>query len=63
MVADHSNIISMTLNPECTTTEYIMSFLNKVFIGVADQISFSDSATITIFENDKIIGKHTVEKS
>lgn len=62
-VAAYSNIITVTLNPQSTTTEYIMSFLNKVFMGFADKASVSDSATVTLIEQGKIIDKHNIDKA
>jgi len=52
-VAAHSKIQHVKLDPESTTTEYVLSFLNKVFIGVKDEAVMSDEATI------EVVGKGT----
>lgn len=62
-VAAHSNIVHVTLTPGSTTTEYVMKFLNRVFIGVADTYSvlLKESVTIEVFENGKFVDKRHYE--
>jgi Restriction endonuclease len=38
-VAGHSNIQHVILDPNSTTTEYVLRFLNRTFIGVAETCS------------------------
>jgi hypothetical protein len=47
-VAAYENIVHVKLYPESTTTEYVMKFLNSVFIGVADAVLLKDRVTIQI---------------
>ncbi len=45
-VAEYSNIVQVKLDPQSTTTEYIMEFLNRIFIGLSDTLVLTDSLTI-----------------
>ncbi len=58
-IAAHSNVVRITLPPESTTTEYVMKFLDRVFIGVADTCSvlLMERVTIEVFENRKLVDK------
>ena len=60
-VAAHSNIQHVILDPASTTTEYVMSFLNNVLIGVSDKITLKDSATIELIQDGKVIDKRHCE--
>lgn len=62
-IAAHSNIVHITLSPESTTTEYVMKFLDRVFIGVADTCSvlLEERVTIEVFENGKLVDKRQYE--
>jgi hypothetical protein len=46
-IARTENIYSVILNPECTTENYILKFLNEVHVGLTDQIELKASVTIT----------------
>ena len=58
-----SNIVHVTLTPDSTTTEYVMKFLDRVFIGVADTCSvlLKESVTIEVFEKGKLVDKRHYE--
>jgi len=58
-VAAHSNIVHVVLSPDSTTTEYLMRFLDRVFIGVADTCStaLKESSAIEVFQDGKLIDK------
>jgi restriction endonuclease len=43
LVAAHENITHVTLAPESTTTEYVMKFLNKIFVGFHAEQKFKSS--------------------
>jgi hypothetical protein len=43
LVAAHENITHVTLAPESTTTEYVMKFLNKIFVGFHAEQKFKGS--------------------
>jgi hypothetical protein len=62
-VAAYSNIIHVKLSPESTTTEYLLSFLDQVFIGLADTMALSikERLTIEVFENGVLVEKHEVQ--
>lgn len=47
-VAEASNIESVILDAESTTTEYIMNFLNRIFIGLSDPVESTDCLDIRI---------------
>ena len=52
-VAEYSNIESVILDPQSTTTEYIMEFLNRIFIGLRDTLAPTDRLTIRIQEPEE----------
>lgn len=54
-VAAHSNIQHVMLVPESTTTDYIMKFLNQVFIGLSDSVTVTDSLHIQVIRDGKVI--------
>jgi hypothetical protein len=60
-VAAYSNIQHVILDPASTTTEYVMRFLNDVFIGVSDKITLKDRATIELIQDGKVIDKRHCE--
>ena len=62
-VAAYSNIVHVKLSPESTTTEYLLSFLDKAFIRRGDTLSVSikEHVTIEIFENGKLVAKRESE--
>lgn len=47
-VAEASHIESVILDAESTTTEYIMKFLNRIFIGLSDPVESTDCLNIRI---------------
>ncbi len=54
-VARAENITSVKLTPDSTTQEYILKFLNNIFMGIADRVSVSCSISITITNADSNI--------
>lgn len=62
-VTNHAGIHHVILDPESTTTEYVMRFLNNTFIGVGDtcNILLKESVTIEVFQDGKLIEKHHYE--
>lgn len=48
LVADAENIITVTLHPKSTPTEFFMQFLNKLFIGIHEQAHAIDSCDFTL---------------
>lgn len=47
-IAEAENIITVQLTPDSTTTEYVMQFLNKIYVGLADTLTLTDSLTVTV---------------
>jgi len=42
-VAAYSNVQHVTLDPKSTTSDYIMRFLNQIFVGISDTVHVTDS--------------------
>jgi len=52
-IAGREGIVQVTLNPECTTTEYVMAFLNKIMVGLHEEVGpIADLATIVVRWSD-----------
>jgi len=47
-VAQAEGIVEVTLNEKCTTTDYIMQFLNKVMIGLSDKVILHDKVRVIV---------------
>ena len=62
-VAAYANIVHVKLSPDSTTTEYLLSFLNQVFVGVVDTmaVSITERVTIEIFENGKLVENREID--
>ena len=54
-VATYSNVQHVTLDPKSTTSDYIMRFLNQIFVGVSSIITMTDRVHIQITRNGKIV--------
>lgn len=48
LVAGATNIEEVHLDPNSTTTEYMLNFLNRAFVGVADTITVTEHATVIV---------------
>lgn len=57
LVAAHTGVQHVILDPQSTTTDYVMRFLNHVFLGFSDTVHMKDSLTIKIIRNGENI-KH-----
>ena len=53
-VAEHSKIVHVTLNPNSTTTDYIMKFLGQVFVGLQGKVGLKTRVKIKVIKNGKI---------
>jgi restriction endonuclease len=51
-VAGATNIHEVKLRPDSTRTDYMLSFLNKVFLGSSDTVTMTESATVTVIRVD-----------
>ncbi len=59
-IAKAENIHSVILNSECTTTDYILEFLNRVKIGINDGVVLRESLTIVKKDKDgNVVEKRT----
>jgi hypothetical protein len=47
-VAAAENIISVRLNEDCNRYEFVLGFLNKIMLGVLDQISISEEVQVKL---------------
>ncbi len=54
-VAEHEGIQHVILDPESTTTDYLLRFLNSIFKGVSDKIFLKDKAYIKVIRDGKIV--------
>lgn len=51
-VANAENIRTVHMDKNSTRTDYMLSFLNEVFVGVSDTMHITESVTITITRAD-----------
>ncbi len=49
-IAEAENIISVKLNEDCTTENYILQFLNMVMVGVSADFTVKSDTTIKYFK-------------
>lgn len=54
-VAAFANIQHVALDPQSTTSDYVLEFLNQVFFGVTDSVSVTDSVHIQVIRDGKVI--------
>jgi hypothetical protein len=54
-VAASQRIQEVQLYPDSTTTDYVLRFLQRTFIGVGDKLDFGDSADATVI---RASGRH-----
>ncbi|NUZ06736.1 restriction endonuclease [Piscinibacter koreensis] len=51
-IAAHERIVTVRLAPESTSTEYMLRFLNQIFVGVEDRLQITDTATAVLRDKD-----------
>ena len=51
-IAAAENIVSVLLDKNSTRTDYVMSFLNSVMVGVSDTVTITDSLEIVVKDRD-----------
>lgn len=54
-VAAYSNVQHVTLDSKSTTSDYMMWFINQIFVGISDTVTVSDSVYIQIIRDGKAI--------
>ncbi len=52
-IARAENIVSVILNDKSTTKNYILKFLNKVFLHITDEISVSDHIKLILVKANR----------
>ena len=55
LVAAHANITHVILTAESTTTEYVMKFLNKIFVGLSGELNFQGRLKADVIRDGKIV--------
>lgn len=61
IVAKYEGIQHVILDPKSTTTDYMLKFLNNIFIGVSDTITLTDSVHIQVIRDGKVIDERNVD--
>jgi len=54
-VAASANIQHVTLDSQSTTSDYMLRFLNQVFVGVSDSVTVTDSVQTQVIRDGKVI--------
>ena len=55
LVAAHENITQVILDAKSTTIEYVMKFLNNIFVGLSAELSFKSSLKMDLIKEGKIV--------
>jgi len=61
LVAAHANIVHGMLDPKSTTTEYVMKFLDKFFVGLHGEVSFKSSLKVKVIKDGKVVETRNCE--
>lgn len=51
-VADAGNIVHVQLGPDSTPESFVISFFNKIFVGIADRVTISDHVSAVLVDKD-----------
>ena len=51
-VAAKANIVEVVLNQDSTTTDYMLSFLNQIHIGMSETVRITDHLVIEVRDKD-----------
>jgi hypothetical protein len=60
-VAAAENILSVQLDPNCNRFEYMLSFLNRVMVGVHDRVATKDEVLVQVILNREAQDSPTVK--
>ncbi len=60
-VAKHEGIHHVILDPNSTTTDYMLKFLNNIFIGVSDTVTVTDSFHIQVIRDGNVINERNID--
>ena len=55
IVAEYSNIAHVILSPSSTISDYLMQFLNQVFIGVSDTATVTEGLHFQFISDGRVI--------
>ena len=58
-VAAAENIQEVFMNANSTTTDYVLRFLNKIFVGLSDAVTITDTLNVTVIRADGTTESHT----
>jgi len=47
-IGQAEGIVEVKLNPDCTTSTYVLEFLNKVMVGLSDEVKAKDQLQIVM---------------
>jgi hypothetical protein len=47
-IAEAENVVSVRLGENSTTKNYVLSFLNKIFVGITETVTISDNVVAVI---------------
>ena len=54
-VATHSNIQHVILDPKSSISDYMIRFLNQIFVGISETVTLTDSVHIQVIRDGKVI--------
>jgi hypothetical protein len=61
LVAAHANVAHVTLRPGSTTTEYVMRFLDRVFVGLHAEVKVKSSLKIEVIKDGKVVETRNID--
>jgi hypothetical protein len=57
-VAAYSHVQYVTLDPKSTTSDFMMSFLNQIFVGRTETVAALTAYMLRLFRTEKLSVKH-----
>ena len=52
-IAESEKIITVHLDESSTTTQYVLRFLNNVFVGLTDSVTATDHLSVRVIPADE----------
>lgn len=49
-VASHANVVTVQLGPDSTPENFVISFFNKIFVGVTESVKVTDFANVELVD-------------
>jgi len=62
-VAEYEGIQHVILDPESTTTDYILKFLQKIFIGISGKVTITGNVNVQVMHDGGFIHKKDENKT